>query len=69
MIKFRLYSISDVSRKSKILDTGGGVEGFKRKRKYDTDMDRLSRSRVQNEMSSNQLNEELNKASKELIGL
>jgi hypothetical protein len=66
MIKFRLYSSV---QKSKIIDTGGGMDGFKRNRKYDTDFDRLSRHTVQNELSSNQLNSELNKARKELRGL
>lgn len=62
MIKFRRFSKSS---KSNILDTNS-TPGFRKGRKYDTDMDRLSRSSVQNEMSTNQLNKELENARKEL---
>lgn len=68
MIRFRMYSKSP---KSKIIDTGSGIAGFDRKRKYDTSTDRLSRSSVQNEINLNgdQLNEELKKTRKELKGV
>lgn len=70
MIKFReaAYSIKKFSPpKSKILDTAGN-SNFTKGRKYDTDMDRLSRRSFQNELStsSNQLNKEMQKANKEL---
>lgn len=70
MIKFReaIYSVRKLDvPKSKILNTGGN-SGFTKGRKYDTDMDRLSRRSFQNELSSasNQLNEEMQKANKEL---
>lgn len=71
MIKFKLYSIKSFKApKSKVLDTGGN-DAFMKGRKYDTDMDRLSRRSVQNELSSNgadDLNKEMNKAQKELRG-
>lgn len=70
MIKFReaFYSVKKFAPpKSKILDTGSD-SSFIKGRKYDTDMDRLSRRSVQNELStaSNQLNKEMQKANKEL---
>lgn len=52
---------------SKIINTNGNLN-FTKGRKYDTDMDRLSRRSVQNELSSNQINldKELEKSRKEL---
>lgn len=54
--------------KNKILDTSGGLSNFNRSRKYDTDMDRLSRRSFQNELSSSNVNitKEINKGMKEL---
>lgn len=63
-----IYKIKRFSKvaKGKILETNGSSD-FIRGRKYDTDMDRLSRRSVQNEINSvNQLNKEMRKASKEL---
>lgn len=51
---------------SKILDTNGSID-FIKGRKYDTDMDRLMRKDVQNEMQkgTNQLNKEMRKEMRE----
>lgn len=56
--------------KNEILATSGAA-GFIRKRKYDTDLNRLAKGKttMSSELSSNQLNTELKNAQKEMKGL
>lgn len=71
MIKFRLKQYSEPKVASgKIMNTNMGI-GFKRGRKYDTDLDRLGRlETAQRELSkgSGTFNQEMRKLSNELKG-
>lgn len=65
-LKYRVKSTKRAAKRvnpvSKILDTDGNID-FTKGRKYDTDMDRLMRRDVQNEINKapNQLNREMRK--------
>lgn len=52
----------------KVLNTSGGTTGFSRTRRYDTDLNRLSRGSVQNELASSNINvtREMNKEMRNL---
>lgn len=52
--------------KDKVISTSGGIGEFDRNRRYDTDMNKLSKGSFQNESNTNQLNTELDKSRKEL---
>lgn len=56
-----------IKRFSQILNTHGGIEGFKSSRKYDQDMERLQKGKTLRELSKpNQFNEEIKKLQNEL---